>query len=97
MSTKTVEVFYTDRRLNAFDRYAKGALRVKYIMMKDTSGEELILTAAATAVTLAKCMDNGEIETFCELLGLLKHDLEIIKFRRFVIERELLRAEKPPQ
>ena len=57
--------------------------------MKDSpktqnSGEELIIQAGTVAITLAKCMDNREIESFCELLGLLKHNLEIIKIRRFL-------------
>jgi len=58
--------------------------------MKDQTGEELIATAGAVAVTLAKVMDLAEINAFCELLGLLKHDLEIIKIRRFLLEKEKL-------
>gem|GEM_PF-4998407 len=46
------------------------------------SGEELIATAAAIAVALSKCMDNYEIVEFCELVGLVRQDLDIIKCRR---------------
>jgi len=55
--------------------------------MKDASGEELIATAGAIAFSLARVMDNEEITSFCELLGLVKHNLEIIKFRRFLNEK----------
>jgi len=55
---------------------------------KSQSGEEIIATAGSVAVVLAKSMDNAEITTFCELLGLLKHNLEVIKFRRFLTEKE---------
>ena len=48
------------------------------------TGEEIIVTAGTLAITLAQCMDNKEIESFCELIGLLKHQLEIIKIRRFL-------------
>jgi len=50
--------------------------------MKDATGEELIATAGATAVMLAKCMDNKELAEFTEFLGLLRHNLDIIRFRR---------------
>ena len=58
-------------------------------MKDDATGEELIAMAGAAAVVLAKTMDNEEITSFCELLGLVRHDLEIIKFRR--IKREPFR------
>ena len=56
--------------------------------MKDASGEELIATAGAIAFTLARAMDNEEITAFNELMGLVKHNLDIIKFRRFLREKE---------
>ena len=56
--------------------------------MKETTGEELIATAGAVAFALARCMDNRELTDLCELLGLLKHDLEIIKFRRFIAKNQ---------
>jgi len=52
------------------------------------TGEELIATAGAIAFGLAKCMTVHELSEFCELLGLVKHDLEIIKFRRFIAEKK---------
>ena len=51
--------------------------------MDKVTGEELIATAGAVSVLLAKTLDNEEITDFCELLGLVKHNLEVIKFRRF--------------
>ena len=52
--------------------------------MKNVRGEELIAVAGAASVALSKSMDNEELGVFCELLGLLKHNLEIIRVRRFV-------------
>ena len=48
------------------------------------SGEELIATAGALAFGITKCMDDKELTDLCELLGLLKHNIEIIKFRRYL-------------
>ena len=56
--------------------------------MKQASGEELIAISTTLALALAKCMDNEEITVFCELMGLLKHDLEIIRVRRFLNKKE---------
>ena len=55
--------------------------------MKDASGEELIILSGTIAITLAQCMDVRELAEFTELLGLIKHDLEIIKYRRFLKEK----------
>ena len=55
---------------------------------KTTSGEELIATAGAAAFALAKCMDNEELTAFSEFLGLLKHNLDIIRFRRFLAHKK---------
>ena len=55
--------------------------------MKDATGEELIATAGAVSFSLARALDNEEITSLCELMGLVKHNLEIIKFRRFLQEK----------
>ena len=51
-------------------------------MDKNISGEELVALSAAVSLALARCMDNAELSVFCELLGLVKHDIEVIKSRR---------------
>jgi hypothetical protein len=51
------------------------------------TGEELITASTATAFLLAKNMTPQEIGEFCEFLGLVKHNLEIIKYRRFLNEK----------
>ena len=55
--------------------------------MNIKSGEELIASAAAIAFALAQTMDNIELGEFTELLGLVRHNLDIIKFRRYVAEK----------
>ena len=55
--------------------------------MKDASGEELIATAGAVAAMLAKTMEDDEIIAFCELLGLVRHNLDIIRIRRFIAKK----------
>jgi len=55
--------------------------------MEQASGEQLISTAAAISFALAKCLDNKELGELCELLGLVKHNLEIIKYRRIINEK----------
>ena len=52
--------------------------------MNDISGEELIATAGALAFALAKCMDNKELAELAELLGLVRHNIDIIRFRRIL-------------
>jgi hypothetical protein len=42
---------------------------------------DLIALAAAVAVKISECTDTGEINTILEFLGLLRHDLEVIKWR----------------
>lgn len=56
--------------------------------MKDTTGEELIAQAGTIALLLSRCMDVHELGVFTELLGLVKHNLEIIKIRRFLNEKK---------
>jgi hypothetical protein len=58
--------------------------------LTDATGVELIATAGAVAAALAATMDDAEITSFCELLGLVNHNLEIIKFRRYLLERAAL-------
>lgn len=50
--------------------------------MKDANGAELIALAGVVAVRLSDCLEDDEIITLLEFIGLLKHDLEIIKFRK---------------
>jgi len=52
------------------------------------TGEELIATAGAVAFAVARCMDNKELTDFAEVLGLLKHNIDIIRFRRFLQEKK---------
>lgn len=51
--------------------------------MNEMNGEEIIALSGTLSVFLAKTMSNEEITSFCELIGLVKHNLEVIKFRRF--------------
>jgi len=53
-----------------------------------TTGEELIVQAGTVSLLLARCLDIHEIGVFTELLGLVKHNLEIIKIRRFLNEKK---------
>jgi len=53
-------------------------------MEDNTSGEELVVTAGAVSLALAKSMDLKELTRFCELIGLIRHNLDIIRFRRFI-------------
>jgi len=52
------------------------------------TGEELIALAGAISVKIANCMDLEELGCFTEFLGLLRHNLDIIKFRRFLKKAE---------
>ena len=52
--------------------------------MKDCNGEELIALAGVISTQIAKSMDIEELTCFTEFLGLLKHNLDIIKIRRFI-------------
>ena len=56
--------------------------------VSDRTGEELIASAGAVAFALAKSMDNKELTDFSEFIGLLKHNLDIIRFRRFIQEKK---------
>jgi len=71
------------RNNEVYSRRKVDAMNGMNMQHNEQSGESLIATAGAVAVALAKTMDNEEITTFCELLGLVKHNLEVIKFRRF--------------
>jgi hypothetical protein len=62
--------------------------------MKDCNGEELIALAGTLAIKVAKCMDIEELAAFTEFLGLFKHNLEIIKIRRFLKKVEKKIEEK---
>ena len=57
-------------------------------MGKVICGEKLIASAMAVASKIADCLTPEELITFCEFLGLLKHDIEIIRMRRFLAEKE---------
>lgn len=48
------------------------------------SGEKLIATASALAVALSEDMNFDELLSLIELLGLLKHNLEVIKTARVI-------------
>lgn len=50
----------------------------------NAGGEELIVLAGTISIKIADCMDMEELGCFTEFLGLLKHNLEIIKIRRFL-------------
>ena len=52
------------------------------------SGEELIATAGALSFALAKTMNIKELTDFAELLGLLRHNLDIIRFRRIIAKKD---------
>lgn len=62
--------------------------------MKEATGEDLIATAGTAALLLARTMDTAELTAFCELLGLLKHNLDIVRFRRFIQEKKEILSEK---
>ena len=55
--------------------------------MKNISGEELIILSGSAAIAISKCMTIEELSEFCELIGLIRHDLETIKFRRIINEK----------
>ena len=57
-------------------------------MNDKTTGEELIATAGFLSVTLARTMDTKELTALSELLGLVKHQLDVIRFRRFIEEKK---------
>ena len=56
--------------------------------MKEVSGPELIATAGAVSCALACVMDNDELHEFCELLGLVRYNLDIIRHRRHEHDRD---------
>ena len=56
--------------------------------MKDCGGEDLIALAGAISIKIAECMDIEELGCFTEFLGLLRHNLDIIKIRRFITKAE---------
>jgi len=62
-------------------------------MNNDISGEELIATAGAISFALAKCLDNREIAHFVELLRLVCHNLDTIRFRRHMHEKHEAKQE----
>jgi len=57
-------------------------------MNEHTTGEELITTAGFISVTLARTMDLKELTALSELIGLVKHQLDIVRFRRFIEEKK---------
>jgi len=46
------------------------------------SGECLIAQAGVTATALANCLDEHQLMELSEFLGLLRHNLDIIRGRR---------------
>ena len=52
--------------------------------MKDCNGEDLVALAGAASIKIADCVDIEGLGCLLEFLGLLRHNLEIIKFRRFI-------------
>ena len=52
--------------------------------MKDRTAEELIALAGAISISISECLDTEELFTLLEFLGLLRHDLEVIKARRIL-------------
>ena len=51
-------------------------------------GSDLVTAAAGLAVTLSERMDIEETVSLIEFLGLLRHNLEIIKHRRIHCEHK---------
>ena len=56
--------------------------------MKDTCGAEIIALAGVSAVKVSECLDIDEMCTVIEFLGLLKHNLEVIKTRALLRKLE---------
>lgn len=52
--------------------------------MKNSSGEELIALAGTIAIKISEDMNLEELITLLEFLGLLKHNLEVIKCRKII-------------
>jgi len=50
----------------------------------NASGEELIALAGVISIKIADCMEAEELTGFSEFLGLLRHNLDIIRIRRFL-------------
>lgn len=82
--TISVEPTVINKPTNHTSCYAECFFLSYTDLMKDSTGEELIAIAGATSIKIAECMDLEELGAFAEFLGLLKHDLEIIKIRRFI-------------
>lgn len=50
--------------------------------IKDTSGAELITIAGVVAVKISECMDDPkDLAVVAEFLGLLRHNIDIIRHR----------------
>ena len=69
-------------------------MHINWIMNKDTTGAELIALAGVTAVKLSECLNTEELIALLEFLGLLRHNLEIIKIRGFIKKIEEKKEEK---
>ena len=52
--------------------------------MKDTTGAELIGLAGVISVKISECLSTEELIAFLEFLGLLRHNLEVIKIRNII-------------
>lgn len=52
--------------------------------MKELCGDDIVALAASLAVKLSEDADFEELCTMIELLGLLKHNLEVIKCRKII-------------
>jgi hypothetical protein len=53
---------------------------IKYMKLK--CGEDLVALAATLSIKVSECMDIEELCSFIEFVGLMRHNLEIIKHRR---------------
>ena len=60
-------------------------------------GEELIASAGAVSVILARDANIEELVTYVEFFGLVRHNLELIKHRRIInkIEDKVERRANP--
>lgn len=64
--------------------------------MENWCGKDIIAIAASLSITISENLNLDELISVIELLGLLKHDLEVIKTRCIIMSKRNSDCPKPP-
>ena len=58
----------------------------------DMKGENLVGLATSASIVIAQELDTHELIILAEFLGLLRHNLDIIRHRRFAEAKDVARS-----